>query len=99
MDAVRRIGQRWASGSWLVLDASDYFGCNCRLWIALDCIGLHWTYLYLEATDASDGARRIGERQARGLWIAGSAGGVGSGVGWRFDWDRSVVSRSIALGV
>ena len=49
-------------------------------------------------TDALDGARRIGERQARGLWIAGSAGGVGSGVGWRFDWDRSVVSRSIVLG-
>ena len=95
MDAVRCIGQRWASGSWLVLDASDYFGCNCRLWIALDCIGRICIW---RVTDALDGARRIGERQARGLWIAGSAGGVGSGVGWRFDWDRSVVSRSIVVG-
>ena len=75
MDAVRRIGQRWASGSWLLLDASDYFGCNCRLWIALECIGRICIW---RATDALDGARRIGERQARGLWIAGSAGGVGS---------------------
>ena len=78
MDAVRRIGQRWAHVSWLLLDASDYFGCNCRLWIALDCIGRICIWI---ATDALDGARRIGERQARGLWIAGSAGGVGSGVG------------------
>ena len=61
----------------------------------MECIGRICIW---RATDALDGARRIGERQARGLWIAGSAGGVGSGVGWRFDWDRSVVRSSIVLG-
>ena len=95
MDAVQRIGQRWASGAWfrwmhrITLDAIVGFGLH---WIALDVFvfGLrltHWT-----APDVLGSVRHV----ACGL--PGQPGGVGSGVGWRFDWDSSVMSWSIVLG-